>query len=418
MKKKILALLFVLVSFKSIFAQENNGSKFEAFAKKQSDLLENAYNERDVKKYQNLLTFFKTEFNALNDANKKKYEGFLQNAYYNYSCTYALIGNKTKALEHLKNAINAGYKNYSHIISDVDLELIRNEKDFNDLIKPLRAISDYIYILKQSANYNNKDNRIFPNFIYQNKENEDLIALRKGFNLDSIAGGGNEVSRIINLMHWIHNLIRHDGNHENPEVKNAISMINECKKESRGLNCRGLSTVLNECYLAMGFKSRFVTCLPKDTLNTDPDCHVINMVYSTELKKWLWIDPTNNAYLMNQKGTLLSIEEVRELIINGGELLLNPTANWNNKVSKTKEDYIYNYMAKNLYKLQCIVKSEYNAETVINGKKYEYVTLVPNNYFNKPKENIAYENEEKNIFFKHFQTSNALNFWAAPDTNK
>ena len=113
-------------------------------------------------------------------------------------------------------------------------------------------------------------------------------------------------------MYWIHNLVPHDGNHENPVVRNALSMINQCKKENRGLNCRGLATVLNECYLSMGIKSRFVTCLPKDSLHTDPDCHVINIVYISSLKKWIWIDPTFCAYIMNEKGELLNLEEVEE----------------------------------------------------------------------------------------------------------
>ena len=50
-----------------------------------------------------------------------------------------------------------------------------------------------------------------PKFTYQDKENPNLVALRNGFKLDSVAGKGNEVSKIINLLHWIHNLIPHDG---------------------------------------------------------------------------------------------------------------------------------------------------------------------------------------------------------------
>jgi hypothetical protein len=85
----------------------------------------------------------------------------------------------------------------------------------------------------------------------------------------------------------------------NPAVKNAMSMIAVCKRDNRGLNCRGLATVLNECYLAMGFKSRFVTCLPKDSLNIDPDCHVINAVYSNTLKK-MAMDRPNKRCLCNE----------------------------------------------------------------------------------------------------------------------
>ena len=106
-------------------------------------------------------------------------------------------------------------------------------------------------ILKGAAAYNPVDRRDIPTFTYQSMNDTNLIALRKGLNLDSIAGTGSEILKILNLLHWIHNLILHDGNHDNPAVKNAMSLVRTCKVENRGLNCRGLATVLNECYLSL-----------------------------------------------------------------------------------------------------------------------------------------------------------------------
>jgi hypothetical protein len=50
---------------------------------------------------------------------------------------------------------------------------------------------------------------------------------------------------------------------------------------------------------------------------------------------------------MDEKGELQSIEEEREQLITNKPLILNPDANWKNKSKATKEDYLYNYMAKN-----------------------------------------------------------------------
>jgi Transglutaminase-like superfamily len=305
-----------------IHAQANPINDFEKFAEKQSSLFVKAYEKKDTEGYQLLLNEFCTKFSALNKADQNLYSNYLQNAYYNFSCTYAIVNNKLEAIEYLKKAIDAGYINYSHIQMDRDLDNIRNENAFVKLIEQVRGLGDYLYILRRANAYDLNDTRVVPVFTYQSADNPNLVAIRKGFNLDSIAGYGNEVSKMINLMHWIHNLLPHDGNHPNPTIKNALSMIAECKKDKRGLNCRGLATVLNECYLSMGFRSRFVTCLPKDSLQTDPDCHVINMVYSTEQKKWLWMDPTNDAYVMNEKGELLSIEEVRDRLINDKPILI------------------------------------------------------------------------------------------------
>ena len=157
-------------------------------------------------------------------------------------------------------------------------------------------------ILKRAAKYNSNDFRVIPKFTYQSEDNPNLQSLRKHYKLDSIAGQGNEFSQVKNVLHWLHNLVPHDGQHGNPEIKNAESMIAVCKRENRGLNCRGLAITLNECYLSLGFNSRYVTCLPKDSLKTDQDCHVINTVYLNSLGKWVWIDPTFNAYVMNEKG--------------------------------------------------------------------------------------------------------------------
>ena len=237
------------------------------------------------------------------------------------------------------------------------------------------------------------------------------MTLRKEFKLDSIAGGGNDVSEILNLLLWVHNLIPHDGNHDNPVIKNALSMIIECKRENRGLNCRGLATVLNECYLSLGIPSRIVTCMPKDSIFND--CHVINMVYSKDLKKWLWIDPTNYGYVMNENGELLSIEEVRDRVIHNKPLILNPDANWNHKDSKTKQVYLYQYMAKNLFRMQCPVESRYDNETWKKGKTISYVELLSLNAYNQLPQKTSISHEGQTIIY--YKTNNPVLFWALPE---
>ncbi|MBK8565459.1 MAG: transglutaminase domain-containing protein [Saprospiraceae bacterium] len=278
----------------------------------------------------------------------------------------------------------------------------------------IRHEPTYLETLKGAGKYNVKDDRPLPNFRYYAFD-DSLDALRVGFKLDSIAGKGNEVSKIINLMHWIHDLVPHDGNHNNPTVMNAMSMIATCKKENRGLNCRGLATVLNECYLAMGFKSRYITCMPKDSVFQD--CHVINMVWSKDLGKWLWMDPTNDAYVMDEKGTLLSIEEVRQRLIDGRPLILNPDANWNHITSTTKEEYLYEYMAKNLYRLQCPIVSQYDTETPVDGKKVEYIELLPLDGLQQTPQRSERKSQRSGMTIVDYKTNNPNRFWAVPEFN-
>jgi len=266
--------------------------------------------------------------------------------------------------------------------------------------------------LKGAKDFNNNEIVNIPVFSYQDSSDIALRTLRNKFQLDSIAGGGNEVSKILNLMHWIHDLIPHDGNNENPTIKNAMSLIKKCKQEDRGLNCRGLATVLNECYLALGIKSRFVTCMPKDSIFND--CHVINMVFSTELDKWIWIDPTHDAYILDEKGELLGLEEVREKLINEETVILNPDANWNNKQSTVKEYYLLEYMAKNLYRFSCPLRSEHDYETDEKGKIREHVELIPLDGYNQTPKISKKTREKTGVLFKTYKTNNPNQFWVKP----
>ena len=291
-----------------------------------------------------------------------------------------------------------------------DFIILLNEKE--KAYTQIKYEPSYLDKLKIAKDYKYELDVQVPTFTYQDASNPNLVALREGFNLDSIAGTGNEVSQILNLLHWIHDLIPHNGNMNNPTVKNAMSLISLCQTEGRGLNCRGLSTVLNECYLAMGFKARFVTCMPKE--KDFQDCHVINMVYSNDLKKWIWVDPTHDAYILDEKGELLGFQEVRERLINGKMLILNPDANWNNKSSTLKENYLYNYMAKNLYRFSSPLHSQYNLETRESGKLIEYVELIPLDGLNQVPKIVQEKNKKSNVSYKTYKTNNPNIFWAIP----
>jgi hypothetical protein len=292
----------------------------------------------------------------------------------------------------------------------IEFNIILQDKD--TALTGIYSYFDTLNTLKRASKYNLKEeDRDIPDFTYQSSDNPNLVALRKTYNLDSIAGKGNEISQILSVMHWLHNLVRHE-NGEYPKQVNALSMIQLCQKENRGLNCRQLAQTLNECYLSLGFKSKYVQCSPKDSLGIDGDCHVINAVFSNTLKKWLWIDPENDAYVMNENGELLSIEEVRERLISGKPLILNPDANWNHRESRTLREYLYSYMAKNLYYFVTPLESQYDLETKQSGKVIKYVTLLPLDYFKQTPivrnrdwgsgtKTVTYITNNPKLFWKH-----------------
>ena len=277
---------------------------------------------------------------------------------------------------------------------------------------PNRRPVAYLDTLQKAGKYNLSDRREVPVFTYQSMENPNLVRIRKDLKLDSVAGKGNELSKVFNLMHWVHNLIRHDGNSDNPTLKNAIELIKVCREQNRGVNCRMMATVLNECYLAMGITSRYITCMPKET-NFD-DCHVINMVYSKDLSKWIWIDPTFDAYVMDEKGNLLGIQDVRERLVKGMPLVLNADANWNRTALQSKEYYLQTYMAKNLYRLETPVMSQYDTETWTSGKEVSYVELLPLDAIVQGPHKRESTNQKTGVKFINYKTNNPDLFWTTP----
>jgi len=291
--------------------------------------------------------------------------------------------------------------------TNFDFVILLNEKD--SAYTRVQYKEPYLTTLKRAQEYSSKQSRELPLFTYQDSSDANLKRIRQAFNLDSIAGKGNEVSQLLNMKHWVHNIVRHDGSTGNPTLKNAIDLVKVCQAENRGINCRMIAVILNECYLSMGYKSRMITCMPKPLEFND--CHVINSVYSEQLNKWIWLDPTFAAYVMNEKGELLGLQEVRSRLINDQPLILNPDANWNRQSSQTKEYYLYTYMAKNLYRLETPVHSTYNYETNKIGKTVEYIQLLPNDGINQEPKIEVVENEKLEMIYKTYISNNPNQFW-------
>ena len=210
-------------------------------------------------------------------------------------------------------------------------------------------------------------------------------------------GTGDELSKIFKLLHFVHDNIAHDGGNYALCEFDAIDIYNYHKATKKGVNCRHLAITLNEMYLAMGIPSRYITCMPKNP--EDSDCHVINSVYSSQLEKWIWIDPTNNAYVKDEKGNLLSIAEVRDRLIHNKPLVLNEDANWNNKEKQTKEEYLENYMAKNLYWFSCPLQSQFNPESRFRKTATTFVALLPTGFV-KPNGKEEYISHDPDYFWE------------------
>ena len=413
MKRFFLLIVLLLLT---VYACGQTDSKamndfFASFEK-----LENQYrefnNNKDYKQTEKLLQeMLRLSQNLKLDSSeieehKQTIDMIKAGTYYNLACTYSLLNKKAEAVAAYEKSIQCGYDNYRHVLSDSDLDNIRKDKKFIALTETIKQF-DKLVILQSANGYQKETNDSLPKFTYQSAEDGNLQQVRKLFKLDSIAGNGDEISKILNILKWTHDNIRHDGGNFALAEFDAIDLYNYHKSTGKGVNCRQLSQILNEMYLSMGIPSRFVTCMPKNP--KDPDCHVINSVWSSQLQKWIWIDPTNYAYIKDENGNLLSIAEVRERLINNKPLVLNEDANWNNEQPQTKEDYLESYMAKNLYWIQCIDYSRFNAESRYRYIDNKYIALLP----------LGFEIDlPQGVISPKYVTYDPDYFWQKPEINK
>ena len=305
--KKIIVSLFLLLfcGVGSNFAQLVRNVEFEVQYDSISQRLGAVYMIKDYKQVERECKQLIELFNSSSEEIKSYYTWLMKDCYYNLACCQSMQNKKNVAIQSLELAYEHNYQNYRQFVQDTDLDNLRNERRYKTIHDKLKEVGDFQYILQNASGYEpNLRTDTLRRFAYANPKDSSLVRVREYFQLDSVAGSGDERSEIKNILTYIHNIIKHDGNHENPKTVNAIGLAEACKDGSRGLNCRGLATVLNECYLAMGFKSRFITCMPQVYIN---DCHVINVIYSNTLYKWIWVDPTQHAWVRDENGLLLSV---------------------------------------------------------------------------------------------------------------
>lgn len=267
----------------------------------------------------------------------------------------------------------------------------------NQTIESLPKDSSKLEILQAAAPYK-RTGQTMPAFTYASPNDSLLTRTREYFHLDQVAGNGDDLSRIKNLLYWVHDLVRHNGSSGWPNCRfNCVDLYNICQKEKRPLNCRFMAIMLCEALLAENIPARYIVCMPK-AYDTDPDCHVITVAWSRQLNKWVWVDPTFCAYVMDENGLWLHPGEVRERLRNGQPLRINEDANWNHESKQNVEDYLYNYMAKNLYLINTNIHSKSEPEDINGQNGAHYITLIP--------EGFNYQKVET--------TTDDAYFWQAP----
>jgi len=256
--------------------------------------------------------------------------------------------------------------------------------------------------LKKFQEYEFESPDDVPKFQYAHSSDEGLGQIRDTFNLDKINGETSSMEHIINVMGWAHQIVRWSSWADDISPQNAINIINVAGAEKKPVSCRMKATILNEAYLSLAYQSRLITCLPKTDDITG--VHVVNMVYVPQSKKWIYMDPSFKAYFTDEKGNVLSFQEIRKRMIEKRGLLVNSDNAW----PSPDAAYIA-YIANNFVRFSCPIISGFDYETP--GKDRDYVELVPKCLMNQENPIVRQSGDE---FITRYFISNPDYFWVAP----
>lgn len=168
MKIKLLITIIGLLAFNLTFGQ--NQEKYPELVKEASNLY-------DSKEYKKSANKYKEAFDQIDG---KAYP----NDRYNAACSYALAEDTENSFYHLfRLAYDSDYKNYGHITTDSDLNILHKDKRWNaliaivksnkeeaekDLDKPLVAILDSIH--QEDQKYRQQINEIEKKYGWKSDE--------------------------------------------------------------------------------------------------------------------------------------------------------------------------------------------------------------------------------------------------------
>ena len=254
--------------------------------------------------------------------------------------------------------------------------------------------TDYQSILQNSPAYDPTEVANI-SFSYESADSPGLTLLRETYRLDEVAGPGSSLEQAKNLLAWAHDLVPHDGSQPLPRQRDAISLIEHAHSTGRGLNCRGLAIILSESLLSVGIQSRIVELLPRDF---STDSHVVAIAYLPELSRWVYFDPSYQAYFVDSAGQPLGVADIRASLRSGEVLIANPEINYNG--GPLDVDYPH-YLAKNLYRFASPRYSGFGSDS---SKDREMVVLNP----------AGNDDGRSGLIDKSLVVHNPDVFWAKP----
>lgn len=232
---------------------------------------------------------------------------------------------------------------------------------YNFYMNGMLDYDDDINILSSNNIYSRSEQHPI-NFSYSFSDYR-LKELRELYSLDSIAGNGNDFTKMLKITFWLASVLKF-GNATETNSFHALEILYKTQHNGFTSNCFIAATVLTECFLSMGVTARMIRCLPID-LRYD-ECHCMVMAFIKEYNKFIAFDAAMGGCYFNNHGIPLGIPDIRDSLISNDSILLRGIFS----TDFTKN--ITHYLAKNMVRFQCHLETRYGNEiknthdTVIN----------------------------------------------------
>ena len=253
---------------------------------------------------------------------------------------------------------------------------------------------DSIFFLRMFSSYNHSHPVVNACFKYENKMTKNLTKLRNDLNLEEIAGNDGDIQRILKILKWADTYLKFEGKtlqDQRYDNYDWFETIKKAKDEGFALNCRYISSLFTQVLLALGYKARWVSCLPFEVITKERHC--ITEVYLNSIEKWIVVDAPFNLLYFDKRGNLLNLLDMRKNII-ANEKIRFFTSNPNNT------SWVIESWKKHIFRFKYAINNGYN---LLSGRRkyfylnpanfltYEECFNCNNNSFNK--ELIYYDNE-------------------------
>lgn len=242
----------------------------------------------------------------------------------------------------------------------------------------------YTALLKMFSEFHGNSDGIHLSY---DSTNPELQEIRVKYGFDTIAGNGGDFSKAKNILHWVTSNVYHDGGQTVNIEPNAIKLLEYSFQngKEKGLNCRSCAIILTECLLSIGIKARTVFLMPFSVY--DGDNHVVTHAYIKEMNKWIMLDPSFDAYVMDKENQPLNLFEIREILADQEHIHFNKEIHHNDTEKWSEEEPFYKeYLAKDLYWFITPEKSCFNAL-----KESRFVYIIPSAFDVKRREILNIE---------------------------